>query len=111
MHLAINFLLILVFIAFGWIFFAIWLVATVFSRLFNFARRALGLTSAPREQAAARRCPRLRCRTENPGAANYCRRCGARIVRNIVLDVAIPDRTKPWTLPKKSKETRFSQIL
>jgi hypothetical protein len=96
MHLALNIFILLAFIVIGWILFVVWLIGILISGIVRGARRAFGMNTTQRGEFTSRRCPRLRCRTDNPGGANYCRRCGARMVRNIVLDPAMPDRSKSW---------------
>ena len=78
MHLAINMLALFAMLAFAWVMFFVWLIATICRGVWRGVSRISGLT--PRRQfttVAQTRCRRVRCRAMNPPQANFCRRCGA----------------------------------
>jgi hypothetical protein len=71
-------------LAVAWVLFFLWLIGMVVRGLWIGVMRLGGVARPPRSRRAGtfpRRCTRLRCLTENPPQANFCRRCGAPLVR------------------------------
>lgn len=76
---------ILAILALAWLLFFVWVIGMIFRGIWLGFVRLTGIADRPPRLAAKpRRCTRLRCLTENPPQANFCRRCGSSLTRSTV---------------------------